>query len=309
MYPSIIIQHSVYPPQLGREFVDVYKRIREERIEAKHAGDKIKNETLKLALNGLSGNLQSPVSFCYSPKTALKMRINGQLMILMLAEMLTDIGATIKNANTDGLFYVIKNDKIEQAHEVYKQWTAITKLDLEEDYFERFYQSAVNDYVGVKKGWSETHDPKLIKRKGAYLEDITLGRGMAPRIIAHAVNEELINGIPCEKTIKECQDIKMFLTYQKVNKDYEVEYAGKSIQHINRYYMSYNGYRLYKVKYDKDRHELARIMMNSSSGVTILNKFEDEPVPIEDRRINYHYYISEAQKILLPLKIKEPTLF
>ena len=308
MYPSIIIQHLVYPPQLGREFVDVYKRIREERIEAKHAGDKIKNETLKLALNGLSGNLQSPVSFCYSPKTALKMRINGQLMILMLAEMLTDIGATIKNANTDGLFYVIKNDKIEQAHEVYKQWTAITKLDLEEDYFERFYQSAVNDYVGVKKGWSETHNPKLIKRKGAYLEDITLGRGMAPRIIAHAVNKELVEGIPCEKTIKECQDIKMFLTYQKVNKDYEVEYAGKSIQHINRYYMSYNGYRLYKVKYDKDRRELARIQMNNS-GVTILNKFEDEPIPIEDRRINYHYYINEAHKILDPLKTKQLSLF
>ena len=152
MYPSIIIQHSVYPPQLGSEFVDVYRRIKEERIEAKHNGDKIKNETLKLALNGLSGNLQSPVSFCYSPKTALKMRINGQLMILMLAEMLTDVGAVIKNANTDGLFYIITNDKIEQVHEIYKQWTAITKLDLEEDYFERFYQSAVNDYVGVKKG-------------------------------------------------------------------------------------------------------------------------------------------------------------
>ena len=309
MYPSIIIQHSVYPPQLGSEFVDVYRNIRTERIEAKHNGDKIKNETLKLALNGLSGNLQSPVSFCYSPRTALKMRINGQLMILMLAEMLTDIGAVIKNANTDGLFYVIKNDKIEQAHEIYKQWTTITKLDLEEDYFERFYQSAVNDYVGVKRGWSETHDPKLIKRKGAFLEDLTLGKGMAPRIIAHAINKELVEGIPCEETIKNCQDIKMFLTYQKVSKDFEVEYAGKPIQHINRYYMSYNGYYLYKVKYDKDRHELARIMMNSSSGVTILNKFEDEPVPIADRRINYHYYIGEAQKILMPLKIKELSLF
>ena len=98
------------------------------------------------------------------------------------------------------------------------------------------------------KGWSETHDPSLIKRKGAFLENLTLGKGMAPRIIAHAVNKELVEGIPCEKTIRECQDIKMFLTYQKVSKDFEVEYAGKVIQHINRYYMSNNGYRLYKVQ-------------------------------------------------------------
>lgn len=191
----------------------------------------------------------------------------------------------------------------------FAEWSKVTKIGLETEYFERFYQSAINDYVGVMKGWSETHDPSLIKRKGAFLENITLGKGMAPRIIAQAVNKELVEGIPCEETIKKCQDIKMFLTYQKVNKDYEVEYAGKPIQHINRYYMSYNGYRLYKVKYDKDRHELARIMMNSSSGVTILNKFEDEPVPIQDRHINYHYYINEAQKILIPLKTKDLTLF
>ena len=199
-------------------------------------------------------------------------------------------------------------DQKERLEQRFNEWSKITKIGLETEYFERFYQSAINDYVGVMKGWSETHDPNLIKRKGAFLESLSLGKGMAPRIIAHAVNKELVEGIPCEETIKNCQDIKMFLTYQKVNKDYEVEYAGKSIQHINRYYMSYNGYRLYKVKYDKDRRELARIQMNNS-GVTILNKFEDEPIPIEDRRINYHYYINEAHKILDPLKTKQLSLF
>ena len=47
----------------------------------------------------------------------------------------------------------------------------------------------------------------------------------------------------------------------------------------------------------------------SNSGVTILNKFEDEEIPIKDRRINYHYYINEAQKILIPLKTKDLALF
>ena len=207
------------------------------------------------------------------------------------------------------------------------------------------------------KGWSETHDPSLIKRKGAFLENLTLGKGMAPRIIAHAVNKELVEGIPCEKTICECQDIKMFLTYQKVSKDFEVEYNGKIIQHINRYYMSNNGYRLYKcklrpaetevlvsqilykgqiidvpskelgehgkywynpdVKILKEDYAIKRMKQSvrynyiqmANSGVTILNKFEDEEIPIEQRRINYHYYINEAQKILIPLKTKELTLF
>ena len=47
----------------------------------------------------------------------------------------------------------------------------------------------------------------------------------------------------------------------------------------------------------------------SNSGVTILNKFEENEIPIKERAINYHYYINEAQKILIPLKTKELTLF
>jgi hypothetical protein len=62
MYPSIIIEWGLYPKHLGPEFLDVYRSIREERVIAKKNGDKVKNETLKLALNGLTGNLQSPYS-------------------------------------------------------------------------------------------------------------------------------------------------------------------------------------------------------------------------------------------------------
>ncbi len=100
LYPSMIIEHEFYPPHLGKEFLEVYTQIKNERIEAKHNGNKIKNETLKLALNGLSGNLQNEHNFCYSPFTVMQIRINGQLLLLMLAEQLIKVGATIKQANT-----------------------------------------------------------------------------------------------------------------------------------------------------------------------------------------------------------------
>ena len=74
LYPSLIIQYEFYPPHLGKAFLDVYKRIKDERIEAKHNGNKLKNLTLKLSINGLSGNLQSPYSFCYSPFTVMQIK-------------------------------------------------------------------------------------------------------------------------------------------------------------------------------------------------------------------------------------------
>jgi len=68
----MIIEHKFYPPHLGKEFLEVYSNIKDERIEAKHNGDKVKNLTLKLALNGLSGNLQNEHNFCYSPFTVMQ---------------------------------------------------------------------------------------------------------------------------------------------------------------------------------------------------------------------------------------------
>ena len=92
LYPSMIIEHQFYPKHLGKEFLEVYSSIKAERVEAKRNKNKVKDKTLKLALNGLSGNLQNEHNFCYSPFTVMQIRMNGQLFLLMLAERLIEIG-------------------------------------------------------------------------------------------------------------------------------------------------------------------------------------------------------------------------
>lgn len=42
LYPSMLIEYEFYPKHLGKEFLEVYKQIKDERIEAKHNGDKVK---------------------------------------------------------------------------------------------------------------------------------------------------------------------------------------------------------------------------------------------------------------------------
>ena len=75
LYPSLLLKYDFYPKHLGKEFKETYSQIKAERIEAKHNGNKVKNETLKLALNGVSGNLQNEHSFCYSPFAAMQINI------------------------------------------------------------------------------------------------------------------------------------------------------------------------------------------------------------------------------------------
>lgn len=306
LYPSLIIEYGFYPPHLGKEFLEVYKGIKDERIEAKHNGNKLKNLTLKLSINGLSGNLQSEFSWCYSPKTVMRIRINGQLLLLMLAEKLISIGCQIIQANTDGLFVLRKKKDEQKFKDACKWWENLTKLELEEDRFERFYQFAINDYLGVLEGYKDSKNPKLLKKKGLFIDSVTLGKGMQPMIIPKAINANLADNIPVEETIRNCKDINEFITYQKVDKKFAVQYMNKFINHINRYYISTNGGYLYKCEVE-DNKIVKFTNMLTASGITLCNDIT--AIKEFPKNINYKYYIKEANKILAKLKIQEQGLF
>ena len=306
LYPSLIIEYGFYPPHLGKEFLEVYKGIKDERIEAKHNGNKLKNLTLKLSINGLSGNLQSEFSWCYSPKTVMRIRINGQLLLLMLAEKLISIGCQIIQANTDGLFVLRKKKDEQKFKDACKWWENLTRLELEEDRFERFYQFAINDYLGILEGYKDSKNPKLLKKKGLFIDSVTLGKGMQPMIIPKAINANLADNIPVEETIRNCKDINEFITYQKVDKKFTVQYMDKFINHINRYYVSTNGGYLYKCEVE-DNKIVKFANMLTASGVTLCNDIT--AIKEFPKNINYKYYIKEANKILAKLKIQEQGLF
>lgn len=251
-------------------------------------------------------NLQSPYSWVYDPMMVFKIRINGQLMLLMLIEAVTNSGFQLIQSNTDGIFVRIPTNRREEYFSICKAWEEKTNLKLEHDEFERFYQYAINDYLGVKSGWSEDHNPKLIKKKGLFIDTPILGKGLAPLIIPEAINKYFVEGISPEETILDCKDIKKFCTFQKVAKDFNLEWGGIPVRHINRYYMSTNGKSLIKFKLE-DGVKIRPTLLCADSGVTLYNKFDN--IPIEERKINYQYYIKEAYKIINALEIKQLSLF
>ena len=307
LYPSLICSYNLYPPQLGKEFIEVYSGIREERLQAKREGNTVKNLTLKLSLNGLSGNLQNPYNFCYSPQTVMKIRMNGQLMLLMLAESLIEIGCKIIQLNTDGIFLKYPKSKRQEFEEVMKTWESKTKLVLEEDKYEAFYQYAINDYLAISKGYSESKNPKLLKKKGLFIDKVSLGKGMQPMIIPKAINNYFANNIPVEDTVYNSKDINDFITYQKVNKKFKIEYNGELITNTNRYYVSKNAPYLYKCEVDQNDNRSRYINMLKGQGVIIVNNLDD----IKDfpKDINYNYYIKEAKKIINKFECVQLTLF
>ena len=302
MYPSFIIKYKWIPRHLGKEFWQVYSQIYKERIEAKHSGQKLKNLALKLTLNSVTGKMQQETSWMYDPFSVFKIRINGQLILLMLVDRLLELNCKIVQVNTDGVMYIAQETQRNAVQEAVHEVEQLSQLTFESDDYEAFYQYAINDYFGVEKGFSQSHNPKLIEKKGMFITDPRLGKGLAPAIIPKAVINYFLTKQPTSEYIKKSKDIKDFLMYQRVDKKFKVIHGDKPVQRINRFYASTNDYSLFKVD------ETGKVEnMLTKSGVTILNNMND--IPIEDRHLNYQYYISEANKIISEFIYQQLELF
>ena len=209
----------------------------------------------------------------------------------------------------DGIVVLLKKVQFDNANKVVKEFEQLSRLTMEGEEFEAFYQYAINDYIAVHKGYSETKDPKLIKTKGLFINKVSLGKGMAPQIIAESLVQYFVNNIPIDNTLYSCNDIKKFLTYQKVKKEFSVEYNGQLLPRINRYYMSTNGCKLRRCVVDSATGKRTNYAdLCATSGVTIFNELKD--LNPKDAHINYGWYKNEIYKIIYALEDSlNPTLF
>ena len=101
MYPSLLIEYQWGPRHLGKLFCDLFAGLKVERLEAKHTGQKVKNMFLKIVLNSPTGKMQQEVSWMYDPFNVFKIRINGQLILLLLVDRLLSLGCEIIQCNTE----------------------------------------------------------------------------------------------------------------------------------------------------------------------------------------------------------------
>ncbi len=305
MYPSLAIIYKWLPVHLGKDFWNVYESLYKERVIAKRNHDELKAKAFKFALNSPIGKMQNESSWAYDPLNAYKIRMNGQLILLMLVDRLLSINCKIVQVNTDGVVYIADKANRELINQFIREVENITKLHFDSDDYESFYQYDVNNYFGIRKGYSQSGDPSLIEKKGKFITEIGLNNSMTPVVISKAVINYFLTKEPIDKFVKEDKNIRDFLMSQSVNREFKIEYGNKPVQRINRYYASNSGYYLMRVK-DK-MYETKKESILSDVGVILLNHIDD--IPIEKRKINYQYYIGKANTIVSEFINRQLTIF
>jgi len=211
-YPSLILITGIYPTQIGEQFRHIYQQWYDRRLAAKRAGDKKTANSLKTLLNGTFGKLGSKWSIFYAPSELIQVTVTGQLALLMLIEMLELSGISVISANTDGIVLRTRRDLEWLRDSIIQWWEQATGFETERTDYRLVASRDVNNYVAVKTDGE-------VKLKGDYAPPEPGASGWpnpSGQICVDAVVAYLTKGMPLEKTIRECTDIRRFVYTVKV---------------------------------------------------------------------------------------------
>lgn len=171
----------------------------------------VKSDGGKISCNGSFGKTGSKYSILFAPTMMIQTTITGQLSLLMLIEAMETVGIPVISANTDGVVAKCPRDKIESLRTLISAWQKRTGLQMEASKYKAIYSRDVNSYIAIK-------DDSSPKRKGKYAQSgLVEKKNPDAEICTDAIALWLDKGVPVEKTIRECTDIRKFVTVKKVS--------------------------------------------------------------------------------------------
>lgn len=314
LYPSVARSLRLYPEHLGPEFMNLYEKFIDDRVNEKHKPkdqrDNVLIEGYKLLLNGTYGKSGEDTSFMFDRLYTYKTTIGGQCFICMWAERMAKACPELKfiQINTDGITIMLPRSKVDIIRQVNEQLTKETSLVIEEAFYKQMIIRDVNNYISEYD--DSTPEKEHLKLKGCFEIDKEYHKDPSMRIVPLALKCYYIDNIPIEQTIRNHTDIFDFCLRLKINSKSNAyfkylengEIVNKKLDRTTRYYISNSGGSIIK-QFDESRFS----GVNVGYSATLFNVYEEKPM--KEYNINYNFYITEANKIKNAVSDGQLTLF
>lgn len=273
LYPSLMIQYNLH----SRSMKDPkkYEEIYHTRLKYKKEKNPLQ-APLKLVLNSTYGVMKDKNNGLYDPLQANRVCVYGQLLLLDLIEKL-EPHCQIIQSNTDGVLVKMNNyEDYEMIDDIAYEWEQRTHLNLEFDEYRKVFQKDVNNYIIVDA------DGKY-KSKGAYVKKLNNLDYDLP-IINKALVDYMVNNIPVEETINNCNDLKEFQLVTKISNKYKYILHGE--QKVKEKCI-----RIFASKYIDD------------PGVTKVSERTGKPAKISNSPEHCFIYNEEVNDVKVPNKL------
>ena len=273
LYPSLMIQYNLHSRNMKdpQKFVDIYNT----RVQYKKEKNPLQLP-LKLVLNSTYGVMKDKNNDLFDPLQANRVCIYGQLLILDLVEKL-EPHCKIIQSNTDGVLIKMNSyHDYDLIDDIAYEWEQRTHLNLEFDEYRKVFQKDVNNYIIVD---AEGH----YKSKGAYVKKLNNLDYDLP-IINKALVDYMVNNIPVEDTINNCNDLKEFQLVTKISNKYKYILHGE-------HKIKEKCIRIFASKYIDD------------PGVTKVSERTGKPAKISNSPEHCFIYNEEVNDVKVPNKL------
>jgi hypothetical protein len=209
LYPTLMIVYKLLSRAV--KDYDKFEQILAESLRLKKLKMKKEREPYKRICNITYGSEGDPSNAMYDPLHRKLVCVFGQVLMIDLIEKIEPFCKLIQS-NTDGILVLIKDKDFDRLDDVVYQWEQRTGLHMSFDIFRKIIQKDVNNYLAIDQDGE-------VKRKGAYVKKLNNLDNDLP-IINEALVQFMINDVPVEKTIGECDHLKDFQKIVKVSSKY-----------------------------------------------------------------------------------------
>lgn len=296
-YPSI---QSEYDELMRYRLEDVKPNVK--KYKGTDEEDKWKKEDTfaKLILNGVSGLIDMEYSYLYNPEGAMKMRLNGQLIMLKAIERFIQEGFNVIEVNTDGVTSIIKRTNLERYKVIADEIANKFNLVFEHEQYKSIYYRNVNSYIAI-------YDNGRTKKKGEYVTEPNLEDSWDELVIPKVLEMYYTKGLDPRVILSDPYayglHIYDFCYSMKIGKAYQVWWMNKKQQQLNRFYVSKKGAYLYKKKDVKNKME------NVLKGCPVMLYNKHEEKEFKDYNVDMVYYIKKIEKMIYRFDNNQSKLF
>jgi hypothetical protein len=306
-YPNIAITNNFHPKHIPQEvFINTYKRIFDDRVEAQKAGDDVVQAGLKLALNGIFGKTGESTSAFFDRYYFYRITVNGQLLLTMLAEAyMTNVkNVQLLQINTDGLTVRVHKSSIARIEEINQRFMKLTGLILEDSKYKQMVIRDVNNYL------AESIEGK-VKKKGIFETEKDWHKDNSYLIVPKALEKYFVSKIPIKNTIFDARNIYDFFGRYKATRGWHAEVHTveegkkviKNLGKVMRFLPTTTGDSVFKQNVD------GRLNSLLAGGFARECNYFEEKENWEDYQIDYHFFGIECKKIIDEIEPQQLTLF
>lgn len=300
-YPNLAIQNGFYPEHLGTSFCHIYQTLFTQRKQ--YPKKSAESQMLKLALNGVYGDSNNEHSVFYDPLFTMKITLNGQLLLCLLAEQLMRVDRLrILQINTDGVTVRLPRDCEGYLKAVCDWWMNMTGMVLEDVKYAAMSIRDVNNYVAVREDGSTKRKGAYEWQAGGWYADGYNGwhQDASCPVVARVAEMVLTQGVNIRKTIEGWTDLHDFMLRTKVPRTMHLRWGDETVQRISRYIVTHEGRSLVKwmPPLAKEPTKWRPTEVRAGWLVTVCNNIKDA----EGVRINHDWYVNEVEKLVMGLK-------